>query len=82
MQFYSSRDKGGKLIIIDIVLEDPKNTTEYVRAQHNMDLMMLVCFAAKERTKKEWEKLFNEAGFNEYKINSIPGPRSLIEVYP
>ncbi|KAF3635715.1 Tabersonine 16-O-methyltransferase [Capsicum annuum] len=77
-----SRDKGGKLIIIDIVLEDPKNTTEYARAQHNMDIMMLVCFAAKERTKKEWENLFNEAGFSECKITSIPGSRSLIEVYP
>uniref|UniRef100_M1CHI2 O-methyltransferase n=1 Tax=Solanum tuberosum TaxID=4113 RepID=M1CHI2_SOLTU len=77
-----SRDEGGKLIIIDIVLEDPKNMSDYVRAQHNMDMMMMVCFAAKERTKKEWEKLFNEAGFNECKITSIPGSRSLIEVYP
>lgn len=77
-----SKSKGGKLIIIDIVLEDPKNTTEYVQAQHNMDMMMLVLYAAKERTKKEWEKLFNEAGFNEFKITSILGSNSLIEVYP
>ncbi|KAG5589027.1 hypothetical protein H5410_039541 [Solanum commersonii] len=77
-----SRDKGGKLIIIDVVLEDPKNNTDYVRAQYNMDMMMVVCFAAKERTKKEWEKLFNEAGFNECKITSIPGSKSIIQVYP
>ncbi|KAH0641526.1 hypothetical protein KY289_032500 [Solanum tuberosum] len=27
-----SRDEGGKLIIIDVVLEDPKNNTDCVRA--------------------------------------------------
>ncbi|MCD7459910.1 hypothetical protein HAX54_042291 [Datura stramonium] len=77
-----SRDKGGKLIIIDVVLEDPKHNTDYVKAQHNIDLMMMVLSASKERTKKEWEKLFNEAGFNECKITSILGLKSLIEVYP
>ncbi|XP_060188158.1 myricetin 7/4'-O-methyltransferase 2-like [Lycium barbarum] len=76
------RDKGGKLIIIDTVLESPKHDTELVRAQYNMDMMMLVCLAGKERTKKEWGKLFNEAGFNECRITSILGSRCLIEVYP
>ncbi|KAK4738082.1 hypothetical protein R3W88_001779 [Solanum pinnatisectum] len=53
-----SRAKGGKVIIIDTVLEDPKERNEFVRAQHNIDMLMMVLCAAKERTKKEWEKLF------------------------
>ncbi|MCD7446510.1 hypothetical protein HAX54_009191 [Datura stramonium] len=77
-----SREKGGKVIIIDTVLEDPKQSNELVRAQHNMDMLMMVLYAAKERTKKEWEKLFTEAGFTECKIIPALGLRSLIEIYP
>uniref|UniRef100_M0ZJT1 O-methyltransferase C-terminal domain-containing protein n=2 Tax=Solanum tuberosum TaxID=4113 RepID=M0ZJT1_SOLTU len=77
-----SRAKGGKVIIIDIVLENPKERNEFVRAQHNMDMLMMVLCGAKERTEKEWEKLFIEAGFNEYKIFHVLGLRSLIEIYP
>lgn len=79
-----SRDKGGKLIIIDIVLEENPNKLiidEFGRAQHFMDMVMMVLYGNKERTKKEWEKLFDEAGFNEYKITPL-GLMSLIEVYP
>ncbi|PHT94774.1 hypothetical protein T459_02656 [Capsicum annuum] len=61
-----SREKGGKVIIIDILLEVPKQSNEFVRAQHNMDMLMMVLYAAKERTEKEWEKLFTEAGFYEF----------------
>ncbi|XP_016456421.1 myricetin 7/4'-O-methyltransferase 2-like [Nicotiana tabacum] len=78
------REKGGKVIIIDMVMEDPKliSDEEFVRAQHNMDLLMMVLYAAKERTKKEWEKLFTESGFTQYKITPSLGSRSLIEIYP
>ncbi|KAM3323576.1 hypothetical protein P3S67_004727 [Capsicum chacoense] len=61
-----SREKGGKVIIIDILLEVPKQSNEFVRAQHNMDMLMMVLYAAKERTEKECEKLFTEAGFYEF----------------
>ncbi|XP_055815135.1 myricetin 7/4'-O-methyltransferase 2-like [Solanum dulcamara] len=77
-----SRKKGGKVIIIDTILEDPKHNNEFIRAQHNMDMLMMVLFAAKERIEKEWEKLFIEAGFIEYKIIPALGLRSLIEIYP
>ncbi|KAF3630901.1 Tabersonine 16-O-methyltransferase [Capsicum annuum] len=77
-----SREKRGKVIIIDTVLDDPKKSNEFVRAQHNMDMLMMVLYAAKERTKKEWEKLFIESGFTEYKIVPALGLRSLIEIYP
>ncbi|KAK4379782.1 hypothetical protein RND71_001644 [Anisodus tanguticus] len=78
-----NREKGGKVIIIDTVMEgDSKQSDEFVRAQHNMDMLMMVLLAAKERTEKEWEKLFIEAGFTEYKIIPALGLRSLIEIYP
>ncbi|CAN4112696.1 unnamed protein product [Withania somnifera] len=77
-----SREKGGKVIIIDTVMEEPKQSNEFARAQHNMDMLMMVLYAAKERTEKEWEKLFTEAGFTEYKIIPALGLRSLIEIYP
>ncbi|KAL3380587.1 hypothetical protein AABB24_000968 [Solanum stoloniferum] len=77
-----SKEEGGKVIIIDTVLEDPKQSNEFVQAQHNMDMVMMVLFGSKERTKKDWEKLFIEVGFNEYKIIPTLGLRSLIEIYP
>jgi hypothetical protein len=43
---------------------------------------MMVVAAGKERSVKEWEKLFLEAGFSHYKITPLFGLRSLIEVYP
>ncbi|KAJ8573644.1 hypothetical protein K7X08_010155 [Anisodus acutangulus] len=78
-----NREKGGKVIIIDTVMEgDSKQSDEFVRAQHNMGMLMMVLLAAKERTEKEWEKLFIEAGFTEYKIIPALGLSSLIEIYP
>ncbi|PHT83135.1 Tabersonine 16-O-methyltransferase [Capsicum annuum] len=79
-----SKHKGGNLIIIDIVMEeglDKLISDEFDRAKHFMDVMMMTLYAAKERTKKKWEKFFDEAGFNEYKMTPL-GLRSLIEVYP
>nr|POE80743.1 trans-resveratrol di-o-methyltransferase [Quercus suber] len=47
-----------------------------------MGKVMMVLLPGKERSQKEWEKLFLEAGFSHYKIVSSFGMRSLIEVYP
>ncbi|KAF8663162.1 hypothetical protein HU200_055763 [Digitaria exilis] len=35
-----------------------------------------------ERDENEWKKIFLEAGFSDYKITSVLGLRSIIEVYP
>ncbi|XP_028117939.1 trans-resveratrol di-O-methyltransferase-like [Camellia sinensis] len=43
---------------------------------------MMVLAIGRERSEKEWEKIFLEAGFSHYKITPIFGLRSLIEVYP
>ncbi|XP_059301984.1 myricetin 7/4'-O-methyltransferase 2-like [Lycium ferocissimum] len=77
-----SKEKGGKVIIIDIVMNDNSSNEQLVQAQHLMDFMMRIIHASKERTKKEWEKLFLDAGFSAYKIITSLGLRSLIEIYP
>nr|WMY23424.1 COMT protein [Stephania japonica] len=77
-----SKDKGGKVIIIDVVLDIEANTPETVELQVLYDVQLVVNVNGRERTKPEWEKLFNESGFSSYKITPILGFRSVIEVFP
>ncbi|CAN1229597.1 Isoflavone-7-O-methyltransferase 9 [Linum grandiflorum] len=63
----------GKVMIIDIVINEERDEHE---------LLMMLVVNGKERTEKEWEKLFLEAGFDHYKITPLFGLRSLIEVFP
>ncbi|MCL7038371.1 hypothetical protein MKW94_002206 [Papaver nudicaule] len=81
-----SREQGGKVIVIDAVVEEHKNKQEKepitTETQLMFDLLMMTLVGGKERTEKEWEKIFLESGFADYKITHISGFRSLIEVYP
>ena len=75
-------EKGGKVIVIDIVIDDQNINKEVSGIQLCSDVMMM-CVSGKERTLMEWEKLFLAAGFSHYKITPIVGSaRSLIEAYP
>ncbi|KAI3936930.1 hypothetical protein MKW92_013318 [Papaver armeniacum] len=83
-----SREQGGKVIIIDAVVEEHKNkqekepiTTETQVTQLMFDMVMMTMLGGKERTEREWERIFLESGFTDYKITPISGFRSLIEVY-
>lgn len=46
------------------------------------DLTISMLTPGMERDEKEWFKIFNEAGFTEYKISPVLGIRSIIEVFP
>ena len=46
------------------------------------DMLTMVVPAGRERSEKDWEKRFLEAGFKSYKITLVFGLRSLIEVFP
>lgn len=72
----------GKVIIIDIVIDDTKDEHEITEAKLFFDLPMMVVVTGRERSEKDWKKLFLEAGFSNYKLTPIFGLRSLIEVYP
>ncbi|POO02038.1 O-methyltransferase COMT-type [Trema orientale] len=74
----------GKLIIIDIVLNDNKEDDDhdFTEAKLYFDFMMMVMFTGRERSEKDLKKLLLGAGFSHYKITPMFGLRSLIEVFP
>ncbi|XP_022024799.1 trans-resveratrol di-O-methyltransferase [Helianthus annuus] len=77
-----SKQNGGKLVIIDMVMKVDKCDDELFESQLFFDMLMMTCVTGRERTEKDWAKLFVDGGFNDYKITPILGSRSLIEVYP
>ncbi|KAF2283281.1 hypothetical protein GH714_043638 [Hevea brasiliensis] len=81
----NGKQQGGKVIIIDMVMGNQtwdSDDDKITEAQLLFDMEMMVCGIGKERNEKEWAKLFFDAGFSNYKINPVLGPRALIEVYP
>ncbi|OWM91173.1 hypothetical protein CDL15_Pgr000116 [Punica granatum] len=75
------RNGKGKVIIIDIVISD-NDDGESTSTKLYFDLLMMTVARGRERTEKEWEQNFLEAGFRRFKIRPTFGLRSLIEVYP
>ena len=79
----SKSNKKGKVIIIDMKVENEKDEDdESYETQLFFDMLMMALVTGRERNEKEWAKLFQDAGFSDYKITPILGLRSLIEVYP
>ncbi|KAI4333899.1 hypothetical protein L6164_018653 [Bauhinia variegata] len=76
------KGKGGKVIIIDIMMENEKGDYESVETQLFFDMLMMVLVNGKERNEKEWAELIFSSGFSDYKITPVLGLRSLIEIYP
>ncbi|XP_052161393.1 acetylserotonin O-methyltransferase 3-like [Oryza glaberrima] len=76
-----SKDTGGKVIIIDVVVGSSSQAMCY-GTQLLFDLSISMLTPGMERDEKEWFKIFNEAGFTEYKISPVLGIRSIIEVFP
>ena len=77
-----SKDKGGKVIIIDMVLGIQNGDHESIETQLFFDMQMMINVGGKERNKKDWKELLCKAGFSDYNIYPILGLRSLIEAYP
>ncbi|KAF7815501.1 trans-resveratrol di-O-methyltransferase-like [Senna tora] len=79
----SGKGKEGKVIIIDLVINEKKDMHEHTQTKIYFDLeMMNQTTGGREREESEWEKIFIEAGFSHYKITHIFGLKSLIQVYP
>ncbi|XP_072973663.1 trans-resveratrol di-O-methyltransferase-like [Typha angustifolia] len=74
-----SKEEGGKLIVIDTVIGNDVNSEEL---ELYFDLAMMVTFGSHERDEQEWKKIFMKAGYSGYKIMTVLGIRSVIEVYP
>ncbi|CAN4089307.1 unnamed protein product [Withania somnifera] len=77
-----SKEKGGKVIIIDMVMDIQNGDDKSYETQYLIDVLMMVVLTGKERSEQEWAKLFSDAGFSDYKIFPVLGLRSIIEVYP
>ncbi|PIN01555.1 hypothetical protein CDL12_25940 [Handroanthus impetiginosus] len=78
----NKKDKGGKVIIIDMILNNHGGGDKVIEDQLFYGMAMMAYVDGKERTEEEWAKLFFYAGFSSYKIALELGVRSLIEVYP
>ncbi|CAO2042016.1 unnamed protein product [Urochloa humidicola] len=76
-----SRDKGGKVIIIDMVVGSGSSDAKQLETQVLYDLLIMGINGV-ERDEQEWKKIFFEAGFKDYKIMPLLGVRSIIELYP
>ncbi|XP_042519729.1 (R,S)-reticuline 7-O-methyltransferase-like [Macadamia integrifolia] len=75
-------EKNGKIIIVEVVLE-PEGKGLFAETGLVLDLLMIAhTSGGKERTKIEWKKLLEEAGFPSHKIIQIPALPSIIEAYP
>ncbi|KAK1425405.1 hypothetical protein QVD17_20757 [Tagetes erecta] len=77
-----SKENGGKVIIIDMVVKAHEGENDLLETQLFFDMLMMTVVTGKERSEEEWAKLFVNAGFSDYKITPMLGLRSLIEVYP
>ncbi|PIA55599.1 hypothetical protein AQUCO_00700125v1 [Aquilegia coerulea] len=73
---------GGKLIIVDAVLDpEGKGPFDDIIIAYDM-VMMATTIGGKERTEAEWKKILECGGFPNYKIIRIPALLSIIEAYP
>ncbi|KAF5729127.1 trans-resveratrol di-O-methyltransferase-like [Tripterygium wilfordii] len=78
----STKGKGGKVMIIDVVINEKKDDKELTKTKLYVDMAMMLICTGRERNEKDFEKLIMEAGFSHYKITPLFGLRSLIEIYP
>ena len=80
----NGKGKRGKVIIIDMIMENSKGDADdkSSKTQLFFDMLMMVLVTGKERNEKEWAKLIFSAGFSDYKITPALGLRSLIEAFP
>ncbi|KAJ3692287.1 hypothetical protein LUZ60_012637 [Juncus effusus] len=77
-----SSETNGKVIIVDIVINSWKEDFELTELQLMSDVSMMAVTSGKEREEEEWKKIFEEAGFSNYKISPLMGANSIIELYP
>ncbi|KAJ4766112.1 O-methyltransferase [Rhynchospora pubera] len=77
-----SSKNGGKVIVVDIVIDLENNDTKAVETSLLYDISMM-CIHGKERNKHEWHDIIFGAGYSGYKIYPIKlGVNSVMELYP
>lgn len=69
------------MIILETVVNF-NNDHKMLETQLYFDMLMLANAKGREREEHEWQKIFTDAGFAQYKISTLSGAKSLIEIYP
>ncbi|KAJ0462015.1 putative trans-resveratrol di-O-methyltransferase [Helianthus annuus] len=77
-----TKENGGKVIIIEIVLKDEELGNKTLETQLFYDMFEFTTTKGRQRSEKDWAKLFHDACFSGYKIYPVLGISSVIEVYP
>ncbi|KAI3978229.1 hypothetical protein MKX01_013060 [Papaver californicum] len=72
----------GKVIIIEMVLDQDEDDDELTQARLSLDLDMMLSSGGKERTKDEWRILLEEAGFSKIEFIPIFAIQSVIVACP
>ncbi|XP_047087793.1 flavonoid O-methyltransferase-like protein Os11g0303600 [Lolium rigidum] len=75
-----SREEGGKVIVIDIVVDSSSGHTH--EAELLMDVAMMVLTNGRQRDESDWGEIFTKAGFSGYTIVKKLGARGVFEAYP
>ncbi|MFS8027837.1 putative O-methyltransferase domain, S-adenosyl-L-methionine-dependent methyltransferase [Helianthus anomalus] len=68
-----SKDNVGKLIIIDMVVKVSKEENELLETQLLFDMLMMSLVTGRERSEKDWAKLFLDTSYTDYKTTPIFG---------
>lgn len=76
-----SREEGGKVIIIEILVNPSLGPIMY-ESQLLFDVVMMTVTKGRQRDENDWGALFMKAGYSEYKIVKELGARAVFEVYP
>ncbi|KAJ4757726.1 Caffeic O-methyltransferase [Rhynchospora pubera] len=77
---YNALPNEGKVIIVDIILPVNPEPTTRSKGTFILDVMMMINFGGKERTKIEFEKLAKEVGFSQVEPQYIYGESWIIEL--
>uniref|UniRef100_A0ACD5W7L0 Uncharacterized protein n=1 Tax=Avena sativa TaxID=4498 RepID=A0ACD5W7L0_AVESA len=75
-----SREEGGKVIVIDILVDPSSGPTH--EAELLVDVAMMILTNGRQRDESDWAEIFTKAGFSGYNIVKKLGARGVFEVYP
>ncbi|KAM6595217.1 hypothetical protein CsatA_005741 [Cannabis sativa] len=78
----SRNGKGKVLIIENNVINSEKDELLELEAKLYFDMLLMASVTGRERSKKDWENIFFQAGFTHYEITPMFGLEALIEVFP
>ncbi|KAH7513628.1 hypothetical protein FEM48_Zijuj11G0001100 [Ziziphus jujuba var. spinosa] len=79
---YEALPDGGKVIVVDMVIQEASDTSVASRSLFQFDMIMMnMNPTGKERTKREFENLAKEAGFSSIRVACSAYGFSVMEIF-